>query len=97
MAHHINAKPNEIALVENATIAWRQAFYSFPLTKGQRILTCESEYSSNYLAYLQRARRDGVKIDVIPSDDAGALDLDALDATPEEAVLGNDEGLSKNE
>ena len=88
VAAHINAKAQEIALVENATIAWRQAFYSFPLTKGQRILTCESEYSSNYLAYLQRAKRDGVKIDVIPSDDAGALDLDAL-----EAAIGPDVGL----
>ncbi|MEM7189192.1 MAG: aminotransferase class V-fold PLP-dependent enzyme [Pseudomonadota bacterium] len=88
VAAHINAKRHEIALVENATIAWRNAFYSFPLEAGQRILTCESEYSSNYLAYLQRAKRDGVKIDVIPSDERGAIDLAAL-----EAAIGPDVGL----
>ncbi|MEM6660935.1 MAG: aminotransferase class V-fold PLP-dependent enzyme, partial [Pseudomonadota bacterium] len=85
---HIGAKRNEIALVENATIAWRQAFYSLPLKAGQRILTCESEYSSNYMAYLQRAKRDGIEIDVIPSDESGALDLAAL-----EAAIGPDVGL----
>ncbi|MEM7056200.1 MAG: aminotransferase class V-fold PLP-dependent enzyme [Pseudomonadota bacterium] len=88
VAAHIGAKRSEIALVENATIAWRQAFYSFPLQAGQRILTCESEYSSNYMAYLQRAQRDGVKIDVIPSDDSGALDLAAL-----ETAIGPDVAL----
>ncbi|MEL7153808.1 MAG: aminotransferase class V-fold PLP-dependent enzyme [Pseudomonadota bacterium] len=88
-ASHIGAKRNEIALVENATIAWRQAFYSFPLRAGQRILTCESEYSSNYLAYLQRAKRDGFKIEVIASDASGAIDLDALDAAigPDVALI----------
>ncbi len=87
-ASHIGAKRGEIALVENATIAWRQAFYSFPLKSGQRILTCESEYSSNYLAYLQRAKRDGFTIDVIPSDASGAIDLEAL-----EAAIGPDVAL----
>ncbi|MEM1162176.1 MAG: aminotransferase class V-fold PLP-dependent enzyme [Pseudomonadota bacterium] len=88
VAAHIGARRNEIALVENATIAWRQAFYSLPLKAGQRILTCESEYSSNYMAYLQRAKRDGIEIDVIPSDESGALDLAAL-----EAAIGPDVGL----
>lgn len=89
VANHIGAKRSEIALVENATIAWRQAFYSFPLQEGQRILTCESEYSSNYLAYLQRAKRDGIKIEVVPSDTTGAIDLAALEAAigPDVAMI----------
>lgn len=89
VAAHIGAQPREIALVENATVAWCQAFYALPMAPGSRILTCEAEYASNYLAFLQRARRDGVKIEVIPSDDSGAMDVDALDAAmgPDVALI----------
>ena len=31
IARLINAQPREIALVENATVAWMQAFYALPL------------------------------------------------------------------
>lgn len=78
VAKLIGAKPTEIALVENATVAWCQAFYSFPLQAGDRVLTSEVEYGANYVAMLQRAKRDGIVIDVVPSDESGALDLDAL-------------------
>lgn len=75
----IGAKPQEIALMENATAAWCQAFYSLPLKRGDRILTCQAEYAANYVAYLQRAKRDGLSIEVIPNDAAGALDVAALE------------------
>lgn len=88
VASHIGARSNEIALVENATVAWCQAFYALPLGPGSRILTCESEYASNYLAFLQRAKRDDARIEVIPSDATGAVDLDAL-----EAAIGPDVAL----
>ncbi len=88
VAGHIGAQRHQIALVENATVAWCAVFYALPLTAGQRILTCESEYASNYIAFLQRAKRDGVVIEVIPSDASGALDVAAL-----EAAIGPDVGL----
>ncbi len=75
----INAKPTEIALMENATAAWCQAFYALPLKRGDRILTCQAEYAANYVAYLQRAKRDGIIIDVIPNDDSGAIDVAAIE------------------
>lgn len=85
----INAQPTEIALLENATAAWCHAFYALPLKPGDRILTCEAEYAANYVAFLQRAKRDGIVIEVVPSDATGALDLAAMDAmiTPRTALI----------
>jgi cysteine desulfurase / selenocysteine lyase len=74
----VGAGHDEIALVENATFAWHQAFWSLPLRPGDRILTCTVEYASSYLSYLQAERRRGVSIEVIPDDERGQLSVDAL-------------------
>ena len=75
----LNADRAEIALVENATVAWDMAFYSVGFAAGDRILTAEAEYVSNYIAFLQVARRTGAVVDVVPSDEAGELDVEALE------------------
>jgi selenocysteine lyase/cysteine desulfurase len=80
IARLLNAERQEIALVENATVAWDLAFYSIRFQPGDRILTARAEYASNYIAFLQMARRTGAVIDVVPSDDSGALDVDALES-----------------
>src|SRR5215475_4668504 len=75
----LNCDRSEIAYVENATRAWDMAFYSLPLVEGDRILTVEAEYVSNFLGFLHQARRRGLKIDVVPNDASGQLDLDAME------------------
>ena len=75
----LNADRTEIALVENATVAWDMAFYSVGFAAGDRILTAEAEYLSNYIAFLQVARRSGAVVDVVPSDESGELDIEALE------------------
>ncbi len=70
---------DEVAIMENATRAWDMAFYSLSFDEGDRILTSEASYASNYLAFLQQARRTGAVIDVIPRNDAGSVDLQALE------------------
>ncbi|SHI96955.1 Selenocysteine lyase/Cysteine desulfurase [Shimia gijangensis] len=75
----LNADPDEIAFVENATRAWDMAFYGLHLEPGDRVITHGSEYASNYLALLQQSRRLGFEIDLVPSDEFGQIDVDALD------------------
>jgi len=78
IARLIGAGADEIALVENATVGWDMAFYAVPLQKGDRILTAQAEYSSNYIAFLQRQRQIGFSIEVIPNTPTGEIDVDAL-------------------
>lgn len=86
LARLLNAKREEIGVVENATRAWDMLFYSLPLGAGDRVLTAESEYASNYIAFLQVARRTGAEIVPIPNDDNGQLSVEALEAALDDRV-----------
>jgi selenocysteine lyase/cysteine desulfurase len=79
LAELLNAQTDEIAVLENATRAWDMAFYAVRMTPGDRVLTTRTEYCSNYIAFLQRAKRDGIEIDVAPSLDNGDVDLAAFE------------------
>jgi cysteine desulfurase/selenocysteine lyase len=74
----IGAAPDEIALVENATFAWHQAFWSLGLRPGDRVLTANAEYASGFISLLQAQSRLGVRIEVIPDDEHGRVSVDAL-------------------
>ncbi len=78
IARLLGCKPTEVAVVENATRGWDMAFYAFDFKPGDRILTCSAEYSSNYIAYLQVARKTGALVETIPDDSDSAVDVDAL-------------------
>jgi cysteine desulfurase / selenocysteine lyase len=75
----IHCTPQEIAFLENATRAWDMAFYSLSFNPGDRILTAKAEYASNYIAFLQIAKKTGAVIEVIPDDEQGQLSLTALE------------------
>jgi cysteine desulfurase/selenocysteine lyase len=74
----LGCRCDEIAIVENATRAWDMAFYAVPLGPGDRILTAVAEYASNYIAFLQVARKTGAVVETIPNDAAGQLSVEAL-------------------
>jgi len=86
VARLVNAAPDEIAITENATVAWQMAFYALAFRDGDRILTAEAEYAANYVAYLQVAKRTGAVIDVVPSDERGEIDVGALERMLDERV-----------
>ncbi|MCW3096194.1 MAG: aminotransferase class V-fold PLP-dependent enzyme [Chthonomonadaceae bacterium] len=78
LATMLHCRREEIAYAESATRAWDMAFYGIPLRAGDRILTGRMEYGSNWIAMLQRARQTGAVIEVVPSDETGQIDVEAL-------------------
>ena len=86
LAGLVNGRSTEIALVENATVAWQMAFHSIPFQAGDRILTAKAAYASNYISYLQLAQKHGVTIEVIPDDEQGQVDVAALRQMMDERV-----------
>ena len=80
LATLLGAHRDEIAVVENSTRAWDMAFYSLLFRPGDRILTSAAEYASNYIAFLQVAKRTGAVVEPIPNDAAGRLSVEALEA-----------------
>jgi selenocysteine lyase/cysteine desulfurase len=55
------------------------AFYSFSLGPGDRVLTGRAEYASNWIALKQVADRTGARIEVVPDDEHGQIDVGALE------------------
>jgi cysteine desulfurase / selenocysteine lyase len=86
LARILNADRDEIAVIENATRAWDMAFYAFPLGRGDRVLTGRAEYASNWIALKQVADRTGARIEIVPDDEQGQIDVSALEATIDDDV-----------
>lgn len=78
IAELIHARPEEIALLENATAAWNMAFYAIDFSPGDRILTSVSEYASNFINYLKLKKEMDVEIEVIPNDEHGQTSVEQL-------------------
>jgi cysteine desulfurase/selenocysteine lyase len=77
-ARLIGAEREEIAVVDSGTRAWHSAMYGIKLRPGDRILTSDVEYASNYIAMLHVAERTGATLEVIPSEDDGQVSVEAL-------------------
>jgi selenocysteine lyase/cysteine desulfurase len=58
----LGAAPRNVAIVENATVAFFQALSAFDFQPGDVIVTTRNDYISNQLAFLSLAQRRGVVI-----------------------------------
>ena len=85
-ARLLGCAPDEIAFLDSATRAWDMAFYAIAFRPGDRILTSEAEYASNFIAYLQAAKRYGLEVDVVPNDEAGQISVPRLREMLDERV-----------
>ena len=85
-ARLLNCNRKEVAFIENATRAWDMAFYSLELGPGDKILTTVSEYGSNMIGYLHRAKHTGCEVVIVPDDEHGQIDLEALEAAIDDKV-----------
>jgi selenocysteine lyase/cysteine desulfurase len=82
----LGCRRQEVAFVESATRAWDAAFGAFRFRPGDRVLVSRAEYASNVIALLQARRRDGVEVEVVPDDEWGQLDVEALARRIDERV-----------
>jgi selenocysteine lyase/cysteine desulfurase len=86
IAKLINANPDEIALVENATRGWDMAFYALKFQPGDRILTGIAEYASNVISYLQIAQKTGAVVEPVPNDAQGQVSVADLERLIDDKV-----------
>lgn len=86
VARLIGCTPDLVALTDSATRAWNLVVTALPWQPGDRILINGSEYASNAIALLQRARLDGCTVEVVPSTPDSPVDLDVLEEMLDERV-----------
>ena len=70
----VGSQARNIAIVENATVAFFQALAAFDFKSGDIIVTTRNDYISNQLAYLSLAKRHGVEIHRAADLQSGGVD-----------------------
>jgi selenocysteine lyase/cysteine desulfurase len=86
VADLVNCGTDEIAMFESATRAWGAALGSIPLGPGDRVLISPMEYGSSYLSLLHLARRNGVRVEVLPTGVDGLVNVADLRDRVDERV-----------
>src|SRR5439155_1652066 len=84
----LGAAAKNIAIVENATVAFNQAVSAFDFRPGDRIVTTRTDYPSNQLVYLSMARRAGVEAVGQLAVDVDELKCDFLGGTARKFLRG---------
>jgi selenocysteine lyase/cysteine desulfurase len=74
----LGTSQRNLAMQQNSTVAFAQAFAAFDLGPGDVILTSRADYASNQIMYLALARRRGVEIVRAPDAPEGGIDLQAV-------------------
>jgi selenocysteine lyase/cysteine desulfurase len=78
IARLIHARARNIAIVENATVAFDLALSAFDFAAGDVILTTRNDYISNHIAYMSLAKRLGIRIEHADDLEEGGVDPDSV-------------------
>jgi len=78
VARLLGVLPEDVALVESATVGWQRLLDAMRLAPGSRVLAARSTYVSMALSLLELQRSRGITVDVLACDPSGGVDLDAL-------------------
>ena len=79
IARLINADKDEIALVENASLAWGIAFNGIDFKPGDEVIISEMEYVTNLIGFLNAEKMHGIKTRIVYNDEHGNFDLQGLE------------------
>ncbi len=80
VARLVGVAPRQVAMVENATVAFAQAVSAFDFAPGDVIVTTRNDYISNQLLFLSLKHRLGVDVQRAADLPAGGVDPDSLRA-----------------
>jgi selenocysteine lyase/cysteine desulfurase len=76
LAQLLGAQPRNIAVVENATVGFWQAFASFDLQPGDLIVTTFNDYASHQITYIALKERRGIDVVRVRESPSGGANLD---------------------
>jgi selenocysteine lyase/cysteine desulfurase len=74
----LGASGRHLAMQQNSTVAFTQAFAAFDFRRGDQILTSRADYASNQIMYLALSRRVGVEVVRAPDAPEGGIDPQAV-------------------
>lgn len=78
LARLLGSVPRNVAVVENATVAFSQALAAFDFQPGDVLVTTLNDYASNQIMYGALARRRGVEVLYADELPEGGFDPDSL-------------------
>ncbi|OOQ56505.1 aminotransferase class V-fold PLP-dependent enzyme [Mucilaginibacter pedocola] len=79
IARLINARKEEVAIVESASVGWGLLFNGIGFKPGDEVITSEMEYVTNLMGFLNVQKNHGVVFKVVPNDEQGNFSLEALE------------------
>ena len=78
LARVLGTSSRNVAMHQNSSVAFAQAFAAFDLRPGDLILTSRADYASNQIMYLALSRRRGVEVVRVPDAPEGGADPQAV-------------------
>ena len=77
----VNYPSAQIAIADSATRAWNSLIYGVELKPGDVVVTSQLEFGSMLASLVDHCRHQGATIRIAPTDNAGRIDVERLNAS----------------